>query len=85
MHWKAAEWLIKHRLTVTRNTFCQCRPLKVWQFHASDGESLAVPFAAPAGRGLGGIVVHGLRGRDILELDGCWPRVLLRDVVCLEE
>ncbi len=25
----------------------------------------------PAGRGFGGVSVHGLCGRDILELDGC--------------
>jgi hypothetical protein len=30
-----------------------------------------------AGRRIGGVVVHGLRGRDILELDGCGPCVLI--------
>ncbi len=44
-----------------------------------------MPFAVPAGRRHGGDGVHGLRGRDILELDGCGSCTLLCDVVCLSE
>ena len=29
--------------------------------------------AVPAGRGLGGVGVHGLLDRDILDRDGCGP------------
>ena len=39
----------------------------------------------PADRGICGVGVHGLRGRDILELDGCESYVLLRAGVCSEE
>ncbi len=48
-------------------------------------ESLAVPFAAPAGRRHGGDGVHGLCGRDILQLDGCGSCALLCNLVCLSE
>ena len=44
-----------------------------------------MPFAAPAGRRHGGDGVHGLRGWDILELDGCGSCALLRAGVCSSE
>ncbi len=44
-----------------------------------------MPFAIPAGRRHGGVGVHGLRGRDILELDGCGLCVLQRASVCSSE
>ena len=45
---------------------------------------MRVASALQLGRGLCGVVVQGLCGRDILELDGCGSCVLWSASVCFE-